>query len=31
MFEKPFDQLVKLVEKFGNKKVVSVYATAPDA
>jgi hypothetical protein len=29
-FEKPFTTLVDLVEKYGGRKIVSVYATAPD-
>lgn len=29
-FEKPFELLVDLVEKYGGRKIVSVYATAPD-
>lgn len=29
-FEKPFAVLVDLVEKYGGRKIVSVYATAPD-
>ena len=29
-FEKPFKDLVELVEKYGKQKVVSVYATAPN-
>jgi hypothetical protein len=31
MFEKPFHELVEIVEKFGGKKIVSVFATAPGA
>lgn len=30
MFEKPFNQLVELVEKFGGRKIVSVFAPSPD-
>jgi hypothetical protein len=30
LFEKPFNQLAELVEKFGVKKIVSVFAPAPD-
>ena len=30
IFEKPFHQLVELVEKYGGKKIVSVFAPAPD-
>jgi hypothetical protein len=29
-FEKPFTVLVDLVEKYGGRKIVTVYATAPD-
>lgn len=29
-FEKPFNKLVELVEQFGGKKIVSVFAPAPD-